>query len=75
MPIEPSPTTRSTGLDAPGFGYDAAVLERFPTIRAGVVHVTGLSNRPSPERLLDAYRREQGVRAEQLNSLPIAELP
>ena len=75
MPIEPSPTTPSTGLDAPGFGYDAAVLERFPTIRAGVVHVTGLSNRPSPESLLDAYRREQGVRAAQLNSLPIAELP
>ena len=75
MPIEPTPTARTAGLDASGFGYDAAVLERFPTIRAGVVRVTGLSDGPSPEGLLDAYGREQATRAEQLQSVPIAELP
>lgn len=75
MPIEPTPTARSIALGTSGFGYDAAVLERFPTIRAGVVHATGLANGPSPDELLDAYRQEQAARAEQLRSRPIAELP
>ena len=75
MPIESTPSAASPGTDAPGFGYDGAVLERFSTIRAGVVRVTGLSNGPSPSGLLDTYRREQEAAAERLRTQAIAELP
>jgi hypothetical protein len=40
------------------FAYDEAVAERYPTIRAGVIHATGLSNGPSPSELLEEYRAE-----------------
>jgi DNA/RNA-binding domain of Phe-tRNA-synthetase-like protein len=75
MPTESTPAAAGSGPDAPGFGYDATVLERFPTIRAGVVRVTGLSNGPSPSGLLDTYRREQESGAERLRMQAIAELP
>jgi DNA/RNA-binding domain of Phe-tRNA-synthetase-like protein len=75
MPIESTPAAAGSGTDVPGFGYDAAVLTPFPTIRAGVVHATGLSNGPSPSGLLDRYRREQEAVAERLRTHAIAELP
>ena len=56
------------------FGYDAALTERFPTIRAGVIHVTGVSNGPSSAALLEAYRGEQRAAAERLEQTPIAEM-
>ena len=57
------------------FAYDDAITERFPTIRAGVIRVTGLTNGSSPPGLLDEYRAEQLAAAERLDSTAIADLP
>ena len=57
------------------FAYDNAITERFPTIRAGVVHATGLTNGPSQPELLEEYRAEQQAAAEKVNSTAIADLP
>jgi DNA/RNA-binding domain of Phe-tRNA-synthetase-like protein len=57
------------------FAYDDAVAERYPTIRAGVIHATNLANGPSSPELLDEYRAEQRVASERLNATAIADLP
>jgi DNA/RNA-binding domain of Phe-tRNA-synthetase-like protein len=57
------------------FAYADAVAERYPTIRAGVVHATGLANGFSPPELLADYRAAQQAAAERLRATPIAELP
>jgi DNA/RNA-binding domain of Phe-tRNA-synthetase-like protein len=57
------------------FAYDNAVAERYPTIRAGVIHATGLANGPSPPDLLDEYRAEQHAASERLNATAIADPP
>jgi DNA/RNA-binding domain of Phe-tRNA-synthetase-like protein len=57
------------------FAYDREVTERYPTIRAGVIHATGLANGPSSPELLDEYRAEQRAAAERLNAAAIADLP
>jgi DNA/RNA-binding domain of Phe-tRNA-synthetase-like protein len=57
------------------FAYDEAVAKRYPTIRAGVIHATGLANGPSPPELLDEYRAEQQAASERLNATAIADLP
>jgi DNA/RNA-binding domain of Phe-tRNA-synthetase-like protein len=56
------------------FAYDEAVAERYPTIRAGVIHA-GLSNGPSSSGLLKEYRAEQRAASERLNATAIADLP
>ena len=57
------------------FGYDDEIIERFPTIRAGLIHATELSNGPSTSTLLDEYRMEQVAARSRLAETPIAELP
>ena len=57
------------------FAYDHAVVERYPTIRAGVIHASRLANGPSPPELLDQYRAEQRAASERLNATAIADLP
>jgi DNA/RNA-binding domain of Phe-tRNA-synthetase-like protein len=57
------------------FTYDDRITTEFPTIRAGVVHATGLANRPSSQQLLDEYRAEQSAVSARLEGIPIAELP
>jgi DNA/RNA-binding domain of Phe-tRNA-synthetase-like protein len=57
------------------FAYDDAIIERYPTIRAGVIHATGLANGPSPPELLDEYRAAQRVAADRLRTTAIADLP
>jgi DNA/RNA-binding domain of Phe-tRNA-synthetase-like protein len=57
------------------FGYDAAITERYPTIRAAVVTATGLVNGASPARLREEYEAEQAAVRERLTTSPIAELP
>ena len=58
------------------FAYDDAVVERYPTIRAGVVRATGLTNGPGPPRLLDEYRAEQRAASERLRATAsLADLP
>jgi len=55
------------------FGYDGAIVERFPTIRAGVVHATGLVNGPSSPDLIDSYRAEQRAVVGRLGTTAIAD--
>lgn len=57
------------------FAYADAVTERFPTIRAGVVHASGLANGSSPAALLDDYRAEQRAARARLEATAIADLP
>ena len=57
------------------FGYDQAVTDAYPAIRAGVIHVTGLSNGPSPPDLLAEYRAEQQSACARLAATPIADFP
>lgn len=58
-----------------GFGYHPEIVERFPAIRAGVIHCTGLSNGPTPQALLDAYRREQEAVEARIGDTPLSEIP
>jgi DNA/RNA-binding domain of Phe-tRNA-synthetase-like protein/GNAT superfamily N-acetyltransferase len=57
------------------FAYDQAVVEEYPTIRAGVVHATGLANGPSSPELLRDYRAEQRAASERLNGTAMADIP
>ncbi|MGI9331570.1 MAG: B3/B4 domain-containing protein [Gammaproteobacteria bacterium] len=57
------------------FAYHDAITERYPTIRAGVIHATGLANGPGTPALLDAYRAEQQRVLERLNAIAIADSP
>ena len=57
------------------FAYDRDVAERYPGIRAGLVHATGLANGPSPPELLEEYRAEQRAAAERLSAAALADLP
>jgi DNA/RNA-binding domain of Phe-tRNA-synthetase-like protein len=57
------------------FVYDAAVLGRFPAIRAGLVQATGLDNRPSPAGLAEEYQAEQRAVAERLQGTALADVP
>lgn len=57
------------------FAYDSAITEHYPTIRAGVIHATGLINGSSPPKLIEKYRAEQRAAAERLNATAIADLP
>jgi DNA/RNA-binding domain of Phe-tRNA-synthetase-like protein/GNAT superfamily N-acetyltransferase len=57
------------------FAYDSDVAERYPGIKAGLVHATGLANGPSSPELLEDYRAEQRAASERLSATPLAELP
>ena len=57
------------------FAYDDAVTERYPTIRAAVIHATDLANGPSPPALLDEYGAEQRSVSERLGTTAVADLP
>jgi len=57
------------------FVYADAVTERYPTIHAGVIHATGLTNGRSSAELLDEYTAEQQAACERLKVASIADLP
>jgi hypothetical protein len=52
------------------FAYDDALIEQYPTIRAGVIHATGLANGPSSTQLLDDYRAEHQAASQRLSLDP-----
>jgi DNA/RNA-binding domain of Phe-tRNA-synthetase-like protein len=57
------------------FRYDPAVIERYPTIRAGLVHATGLSNDSSSPELRAEYHAEQQAAVARLAVTTVADLP
>jgi DNA/RNA-binding domain of Phe-tRNA-synthetase-like protein len=57
------------------FRYDSLILERYPTIRGGVILARGLHNGPTPPALADAFRAEQQAVLARLGDTPLSELP
>ncbi len=55
------------------FGYDPAILQRFPSVVGGVLHATGVRNGATDPELTALYRAEQVRVAERLAETPIAE--
>jgi DNA/RNA-binding domain of Phe-tRNA-synthetase-like protein len=58
-----------------GFGYDAAVIERFPATVGGIVHAIGLTNGPSGDALRSIYQAEQESVRAQIGDTPLSEFP
>jgi DNA/RNA-binding domain of Phe-tRNA-synthetase-like protein len=57
------------------FNYARPVIERYPTIRAGVIHAAELANGPSLPELLQEYEAEQRAVVARLKDTAIADLP
>ena len=57
------------------FGYDAAIIDRFPTVVGGVIYADGVTNAPTPPDLQSAFRAEQASVREKVGEQPLSELP
>jgi DNA/RNA-binding domain of Phe-tRNA-synthetase-like protein len=57
------------------FCYDSAVLDRFPTIRGGVILARRLRNGPTPPALAAAFLAEQRATLARLGETPLSEVP
>jgi DNA/RNA-binding domain of Phe-tRNA-synthetase-like protein len=57
------------------FCYDPALLERFPTIRGGVVLARGLINGPTPPGLVEAFHAEQQAVLARIGDTPLSDIP
>ena len=57
------------------FSYHPRVIERYPTIRAGVIHAVGLSNGSSPAALRGEYRAQQRASHVQLGDTALSAIP
>ena len=57
------------------FSYQEMVIDRYPTIRAGVVHAVGLSNGASPAALGDEYRAQQTASHSGLGDTALSAVP
>ena len=54
--------------------YSAEIIDRFPTIRGGVIHATGLTNTSTPPGLLEAFEAEQETVRQRLVDTPPSEI-
>ena len=57
------------------FGYAPEIVDRFPTIRGGVVHAAGVANGPAPAALRSAFSAEQQAVLARLGEAALAEVP
>ena len=57
------------------FRYDAAILDRFPTVAGGVILAAGVGNGPTPEPLHAAYVEEQRATIARIGETPLSQLP
>ena len=57
------------------FGYDPAIVERFPAVVGGVIHARGVTNGPAPAALTAAFAAEQTAVRERLGDTPLSALP
>ncbi|NDJ77709.1 MAG: hypothetical protein GYB65_15765 [Chloroflexi bacterium] len=57
------------------FQYNADILEKYPTIRGGVIRAVGLQNSPTPSELLAAYEAEQQATLARIGDTPLSDLP
>ena len=56
------------------FRYSTEIVDRFPTIRGGVIYATGLTNTPTPPSLLEAFESEQERVRQLLGDTPPSEI-
>ncbi|MBN2549278.1 MAG: hypothetical protein JXB15_08980 [Anaerolineales bacterium] len=56
------------------FRYDPEIIDRFPNLAGGAMVGKGFENRPSPERLQQAYLEEQRRVLERIGSTPLSEI-
>lgn len=56
------------------FAYADEIIQRYPAIRAGVIHGMGLTNGASPKELVNDYQAEQRVALDRLEGTSIADL-
>lgn len=57
------------------FSYDPLVTERYPTIRAGLVHADGLCSGPSPAQLQDEFRTQQETTRAEIGNRALSAIP
>ncbi len=57
------------------FEYEPAIIDRYPTIRAGVLHVTGLRNAPTSPELAAQYAAEQREAIARIGDTPLSDIP
>ena len=57
------------------FRYSTEIIDRFPTIRGGVIHATGVTNTSTPPGLLEAFETEQETVQQRLGDTPPSEIP
>ena len=57
------------------FGYDAAIIERYPTVIGGVIHATGVRNGPATPELASAFASEQAAAIARIGDTPLSEIP
>lgn len=60
---------------ASAFGYDPAIVARFPSVVGGVIVAGALGNGPSPPTLQAAYRDEQDAVRTRIGTTALSELP
>ena len=57
------------------FCYAAELLDRFPTIRGGMLVARGLHGGPTPPALAAAFQAEQAAVLDRIGQTPLAEIP
>jgi len=57
------------------FGYDTAVVKRFPNVVGGVIHATGVQNGPTPAALASAFASEQAAALARIGDTPLSDIP
>ena len=57
------------------FRYDAEIIDRYPTVVGGTLHVAGARNGPTPPELAEAFRVEQAAVVARLGDTPLSEIP
>ena len=57
------------------FSYHPRIIERYPTIRAGLVHAVGLSNGPGKDELVAGFRTQQGATRSEIGDGSLSTIP
>jgi DNA/RNA-binding domain of Phe-tRNA-synthetase-like protein len=57
------------------FGYEPAILERFPGVVGGVIQATGVTNGPTPPALAAIFATEQADARARIGGTPLSEIP
>jgi len=56
------------------FRYHPSILDRFPSLHAGMIQAEDVRNGPTPEALSEAFREEQKIVLESIGQKPLSEI-